>query len=162
MKIRISILILVCALLLCSCGRTAYDEVSVGMTYDEFESFMDGKDVFAYGRYAFWRDENGDEFVVEFSGKEFKVNRMRSFSRQGVKPTSEDFENIIAGMGIFEVVERVGIPFRSVTSGFTTFDFLADDGTVYRINFDASNGYGNDMCTFGSEEYIVLEVNMVE
>jgi hypothetical protein len=132
------------------------------MTYDEFESFLKGKDVFTSDCYAFWRDENGNEFAVEFWGNNVKVNRIASFSRQGVKPTSEDFESIVSGMGMLEVVERVGIPFRSVASGFATFDFLADDGTVYRISFRSSGELVNSMCTFGSEEYMVSEVKIVE
>jgi hypothetical protein len=143
MKIRISIFILVFALLLCSCGtnEVKYDKVSIGMTYEEFHSFMDGKDVFSYGHYAFWTDENGNEIVVRFSNPELKIDRIEHFPRQGAKPTSEDFEKISVGMDMFDVVERVGKPFRSVTSGLMTLDFLAEDETVYRVSFDTTDIY---------------------
>ena len=161
-KIIALIMCIMLAVAFCSCEKTKYDEVTIGMTYDEFESFLKGKDVFTSDCYAFWRDENGNEFAVEFWGNNVKVNRIASFSRQGAKPTSEDFESIVSGMGMLEVVERVGIPFRSVESGFATFDFLADDGTVYRISFRSSGELANSMCTFGAEEYMVSEIKIVE
>ena len=139
MKIKFGILILVFTLLFCSCEK--FNAVSIGMTHDEFYSFMEGKDVFSYGNYAFWSDENGNDFVAEFSSKELKIIRIEHFSRQDKKPTSDDFKKITAEMDMFNVVEIVGNPFRTVTSGLATLDFLSNDETVYRIDFDASNGY---------------------
>ena len=139
MKIKFSVFVLVCLLLLSSCSKT--NEAYVGMSMDEFNSFMEGNDVFLYGPYAFWHDERENYFAAEFSNESFEISRIESFSNRDGKPTKRDFENIIEGMDIFQVVEILGNPLGSTTSGLSTLDFEADDGMVYRIHLDATAGY---------------------
>lgn len=54
----------------------------------------------------------------------------------GLKETSLDSEKIEKGMSVTEVGEIVGLPFRSVTHGLNTLDYLTDDKEIYRIQWD--------------------------
>lgn len=52
-----------------------------------------------------------------------------------VEPTREAFTGISEGMTVEDVVERVGLPTRTGTSGMISLDFDCIDGTTFRIYF---------------------------
>ena len=111
----------------------------VGMEKEDFEIFVEKYDVFRYMKWMFWKDENGNHCIAELSSDYKTINKAHFFLNTQIIPTKENFESITYGMDMFDVVEKVGIPFRSVTSGLATLDFLADDGTVYRVNISSKD-----------------------
>jgi len=111
------------------------DEVKVGMKYkDAIETIENKEGFFQLGSYLFYVDENGNNTVVELDGKSIEVKSVKAFYQ--VKPDKKAFSEITEGMDVYKVVEKVGIPFRSVTSGLRTSDFKATGGSVFRINWN--------------------------
>lgn len=143
-KITLLCMILVLSMLLASCSSCAScrsedgefpepsNEVRVGMKYNDVKETIKNKEAFfQLVGYLFYVDKNGNNVVVELDGKSKEIKNVKAFYQ--VKPDEKAFSEITEGMNIYEVVEKVGIPFRSVTFGALTSDFKAEDGSVFRI-----------------------------
>ena len=123
---------LILVLLFSSCSiADKISQINVGMTYDEFSALMQDKSVFYYGLCAFFEYE-GKNVVVGFDGDDRKVIKKEVYADVGTAPASA-FEAILPGMTVYEVVQLVGLPFRSATFGLSTLDFLCDNGDIYRV-----------------------------
>lgn len=105
-------------------------EIKIGMSYDELDRINSENLYFNYRGYVFYVDSNGDNAVAEF-GKSNSIETIKSFPK--VKPSRKDFLEISNGMTVYEVVERVGIPFRTATFGVSSLDFKARDGSIFRV-----------------------------
>lgn len=143
---RIFICIGLILALLCSACSTAdkISQIKEGMTYEEFSAFVQDVSVFRYGKYAFFEYEDKN-IVVEFSDK-MKVVRKEVYADVGEVPESA-FEAIQPGMTVYEVVQLVGLPFRSTTFGLSTLDFLCENGDVF--------------CVVWNSEMEVIECNKI-
>lgn len=146
-KIILLCVILVLSMLFASCSSCSScngkendfpepsDEVKVGMKYNDARKTVENKDgFFQLGGYLFYVDENGNNTVIELDENFQEVKSVKAFYT--VKSNKKAFSEITEGMEVCEVVEKVGIPFRSVTSGLRTSDFKATDGSVFRINWN--------------------------
>lgn len=143
---RIFICIGLILALLCSACSTAdkISQIKEGMTYEEFSAFVQDVSVFRYGKYAFFEYEDKN-IVVEFSDK-MKVVRKEVYADVGEVPESA-FEAIQPGMTVYEVVQLVGLPFRSTTFGLSTLDFLCENGDIF--------------CVVWNSEMEVIECNKI-
>ena len=92
------------------------------------------ENAFMYERFGFYYDENDSCIVIERCWDHFEPINSKSYHIDEV--TSEDFERIEPGMTVYQVVELVGIPFRSGTSGISTTDFQTADEKIFRIHWD--------------------------
>ena len=110
-------------------GSSAY----VGMTYDEFVEKHIDISYEQYWQYVFFVNSDGNSAVIKFSGDGKKIEKIASYA--AVSPKAEDFSSLQTDMTIFDVVEKVGLPFRSVTSGLQTLDFKASNDEMFRINW---------------------------
>ena len=109
-------------------GSSAY----VGMTYNEFvEKYVDIS-YEQYWQYVFFVNSSGNNVVVKFSGDGKKIEKLASYT--AVLPKAEDFSSLQKDMTIFDVVEKVGLPFRSATFGLQTLDFKSSNDEIFRIN----------------------------
>ena len=136
---------LILALLCSACSTTdKISQIKEGMTYEEFSAFVQDVSVFRYGKYAFFEYEDKN-IVVEFSDK-MKVVRKEVYADVGEVPESA-FEAIQPGMTVYEVVQLVGLPFRSTTFGLSTLDFLCENGDVF--------------CVVWNSEMEVIECNKI-
>ena len=48
----------------------------------------------------------------------------------------QDFDRIVPGMSVYEVVELIGMPIGSSTSGMRSLDFSSNDSSIYRVLWD--------------------------
>jgi len=142
-KISLIVIIMACLVMLSSCGNKS-KKIYVGMPYEDYLKLMKKESVLELCSYVFIKDGNNN-VVVKFDADSEKVETIRFFTKKSV--SSEDFSTITSGMNMFEVVEKVGLPFRSITFGLTTLDFLAEHNNIYRIEFN--------------EEMIVQSVNKI-
>lgn len=111
--------------------------IYVGMTYDEFVEKHSDTSYQQYSRYIFFVNSNGENVVIKFSGDGKRIEKFEKYT--AVSPKSDDFYSLKKEMTIFEVVKKVGAPFRSVTSGLFTLDFKSSTGEIYRINWSDNN-----------------------
>ena len=89
---------------------------------------------FAWNYYAFWIDSDGNNVIAEMEpGENVKaITRYRA-----ITTNAESFAEITVGMSIYEVVERVGIPYyRQRFSGVDPIDFRSSDGIEFRMHFN--------------------------
>ena len=89
------------------------------------------KEPFKLGRYEFYVDENGKNAVSIYSNDGKTILTTETFDP--VTPTPADFESLERGMGVFEVVSRVGLPVGTASFGLITLAFNASDGSRYVI-----------------------------
>lgn len=122
--------------------KTSVDSQKVikGQTRGEFEQLIGKEEVLFYQKYAFFVDCNEKQVIVEFndsseSGSKVECIYTDFVSREDI--TTESFENVEIGMSVVEVCEIVGLPFRSVTHGLATLDYMTCDNAVYRIQWDS-------------------------
>ena len=136
---------LILALLCSACSTTdKISQIKKGMTYEEFSALMQDVSVFEYGMCAFFEYENKN--VVVGFGDDTKVIRIEVYADVGEVPESA-FEAIQPGMTVYEVVQLVGLPFRSTTFGLSTLDFLCENGDVF--------------CVVWNSEMEVIECNKI-
>ena len=112
--------------------------ISVGMTSAEVREGLKSRNIeyFEYSPCFFFEDEEGMNVVVRTSvSADSLVKEVKRFKK--TIGNSDDFGQIKEGMTIFEVVEFVGIPIESTTSGMSSVDFLSSDGSRYRVYVDA-------------------------
>ena len=87
---------------------------------------------FVYGYYVFF--EYDDFNYVYFSRAPSKSPQIL-YSYEKKEVVDEDFEKIKVGMEVQEVVEIVGLPFDSYTSGVSSLAFKTTSGNIYSIGF---------------------------
>ena len=106
----------------------------IGASYKELDYAFLGKDSFQYANFVFIKATDKKNVVAELDSEHKNVVDIRAY--RSVSPSHEDFEEITDGMSVFDVVERVGIPFGSFTSGVDSLSFKASDGSVYMVVWD--------------------------
>ncbi len=107
----------------------------IGASYKELNYAFLGKESFQYANFVFIKATDKKNVVAELDSEH--KNAVDIHAYRSVSPSHEAFEEITVGMSVFDVVERVGIPFGSFTHGISSLDFKASDGSVYRIIWDA-------------------------
>ena len=131
-KIFIIILLVCIILILSSCVSSK--QIAVGMSYEEFLSTKKDMNFLEYRNYVFYVGSYEKNIVVEFGRESNLVEKIEAFPK--VRATEEDFYSIKAGMTVFDVVEKVGIPSNSVSFGLSTLDFECIDGLKFRVLWD--------------------------
>lgn len=129
------ILTIVCCFLFSAC-KFDFDssKIKVGMTHDEVNSLVpDEHNKFSYMNYSFFSDSDDNWIVVQYDSENKNVTQVETFKKREV--TDADFQKIKEGMTPFEVVENIGLPYGSFTSGMLTLAFKTDDGNEYWVYF---------------------------
>ena len=80
-----------------------------------------------------YKNDDNKDVLIQFTRDTDTVYRIEAYEH--TEPERELFASIIEGMDVFEVVEIVGLPQRSVTSGISSTDFLLENGDVFRIQW---------------------------
>ena len=108
------------------------DGIEVGMSGKDVRSLLDGKiDYFSYNGCLFYKNDDNKDVVIQFARDTDTVYRIEAYEH--TEPERELFATISEDMFVFDVVEIVGLPQRSTTSGMTSTDFLLENGDVFRI-----------------------------
>ena len=87
--------------------------------------------------YEFYKNADGKSVVVKLDSDHKEAVETKCFD--SVTPTEETFAKIEKGMSVYEVVELVGLPARSVTFGICSTDFDSEDG-VWRVQWSTTPG----------------------
>lgn len=137
MKYKFMIAILMVSLIVLSSCNSNTDNGSAEAlnTYDKLVSEYPNMHIQQYRGYVFYVDENGNNVVAEL-GDDYNTF-VKTEKSPNVEPTIDDFSLIKAGMSVFEVVQKVGLPIGSHSFGLSTLIFEATDGTKFRINWSA-------------------------
>ena len=110
------------------------DGIEVGMSGKDVRSLLDGKiDYFSYNGCLFYKNDDNKDVVIQFTRDMDTVYRIEAYEH--TEPERELFATISEDMYVFDVVEIVGLPQRSTTSGMTSTDFLLENGDVFRIQW---------------------------
>ena len=122
--------------------------LTVGMTYDEVSRLpIPHVDAF---HLVFCRDGAGNSVVGEYDADSGTISSVRTFP--AVTADSAAFASIALGMDIFDVVERVGVPFGMIIAEVELVDpsigdppddpafllFACTDGTEYQIELGSN------------------------
>lgn len=134
-KILLCIVIVFALLTACNTNYQYSAEDFIGKDRDYLNSLVPEDQRFDYQEYSFFEDSKGNPCVVVYGRRE--ISDFYTFPKKKVDTSKATFEKIQKGMTIYEVVELVGIPHRTATSGFSTMVFQGDDGE-YVIYFYAS------------------------
>ena len=138
------ILMLTMIMLLPACGTNAgkvqAGKVSKGMSAAAFKDVIEGKVCFRYIDLAFYETTGGKFEVARFNAEYTAVEEVRSFSKLATSRTAKSLESLKKGMTIWEVVEKVGLPDGSGSSGMITLEYIAKNGDYYWIYWDRSSG----------------------
>ena len=137
MKKSILPIILIFIVCLAACN-TAENKVLLTnelMTVQDIEEL--GINCFNYCGYLFF-SYSGKNVVAQTDSDGKMLKKVESYDI--VKPDTSDFDGLVEGMTVFEVVRRVGLPKGSYSSGMITLFFETHDGksayTVYLSNSD--------------------------
>ena len=88
---------------------------------------------FTWSYYAFWIDSDGNNVIAVMEPGE-SVSAIHRY--RAVTTNAESFSEITEGMSIYEVVERVGIPYYTPPyNAERPMDFRSSDGIEYRMYF---------------------------
>lgn len=98
-----------------------------------YEQLTETEEVFTFLNYAFYEKSNEVAVVAKLDHDKKEVVEIKEFDT--VTSTAEAFSKIERGMSVYEVVELVGLPTRSVTFGIASTDFETEDG-VWRVQWD--------------------------
>ena len=113
------------------------EKISVGMNNDAFfEIAEDQREYYQMGPYCFFKNF-GKDYVVLIDFEQGTVQEIHSFP--SVTPTNRDFEKLEIGDDIFTVVDKVGVPEGSYTSGTISLTYKLSNNDVYTIYFNSSN-----------------------
>ena len=127
--------------------NTYASELKVGMSLDDVKNILKDQQIFCFTDYIFFCDREGrDVVIVMADGRTVQEIKIMDH----IIPTHEAFESLKFGMTLIEVIEKVGLPFQSTTSGFLTCDFISEDGTLYTANW----GFDSE-----SKNYTLIEVS---
>ncbi len=128
--------------------ETVIPPLTVGMTYDEVARLpLQTVDAF---HLVFCRDGAGNSVVGEYDVDSGMISSVRTFP--AVTADSAAFASIALGMDIFDVVERVGVPFGMIIAEVELIDasvgdppddpafllFACTDGTEYQIELGSN------------------------
>lgn len=128
--------------------ETVIPPLTVGMTYDEVARLpLQHVDAF---HLVFCRDGAGNSVVGEYDVDSGTISSVRTFP--AVTADSAAFASIALGMDIFDVVERVGVPFGMIIAEVVLVDpsvgdtpddpafllFACTDGTEYQIELGSN------------------------
>ena len=129
---------LVVLLMLSSCSlgsKDIFSQIRVGMTYNEFRELNESEKSFYYMNYAFIEEKSDQSIVVEFSSDMQGVVKKEQYDFSS-NYFVQDFDRIVPGMSVYEVVELIGMPIGSSTSGMRSLDFSSNDSSIYRVLWD--------------------------
>lgn len=118
-----------------SCSKTF--PLKVGDDVMDIFSVKGLKDEFWFNRYIFFTYGKMN-YVVRYDEKDMNENEAYIsyiFTCEKSLAREEDFERIEEGMLIYQVVELVGLPYLSPTSGVITARFKANTGKRYSVHF---------------------------
>ncbi len=85
--------------------------------------------------YAFIEEKSDQSIVVEFSSDMQGVVKKEQYDFSS-NYFVQDFDRIVPGMSVYEVVELIGMPIGSSTSGMRSLDFSSNDSSIYRVLWD--------------------------
>jgi len=112
-------------------------QLSTGMDNQAFlEIADDQREFLQYGPYVFFANA-GNNYVALLDYTTGKVKELYTF--EDVLPKDDDFSKIQAGDDVFTVVELVGLPMGSYTSGFKTLTFKSRSGKMFTIYLDEND-----------------------
>ncbi len=112
-------------------------QLSVGMDNQAFLDIADDQRGFLeYGPYVFFANA-GNNYVALLDYETEKVKLLYAF--ESVMPMNEDFSKIQEGDDVFTVVELVGLPMGSYTSGFKTLSFKSRSGKIFTVYLDGED-----------------------
>lgn len=114
-----------------------YDEFSgayAGMPMEKFNELIPETERFDYLGYTFYDNDRGDPVVVRDS--EGVIVQIQCYPKQTIRATRAVAEKINTGMSVFDVVQRLGTPTGSATSGMITLGFQLEDGSRVVVYFD--------------------------
>lgn len=125
----------------------ADDNIYIGMSGKDLNKVLEDsskyKNCFTYRDYVFFEDENGKNVVVALvydENNELKVSEVKRFEKSaGTNSEIEELDNIsvsMAGLDVFAVVEKFGLPIDSYTFGMVSMVFVSSEGSEYSIYFD--------------------------
>lgn len=122
-------------------------KLSVGMDNQAFLGIADDqRGFFQYGPYVFFANA-GNNYVALLDDTTGTVKLLYIF--ESVMPTNEDFLKIQKGDDVFTLVELVGLPVGSYTSGFKTLTFKSRSGKMFTAYLDENDKV---MDVIGAEE----------
>lgn len=116
-------------------GTNSDHAVMEGMTVADIDSLQ--IDYFRYSSYLFL-SYDGYNIVARISSHD-QSTLEEVYTYAVVSSTDSDFEKIKPGMTFFQVVEAVGLPEGSLTSGMKSLYFKTIDGNTYNIYFNDDN-----------------------
>ncbi len=106
-------------------------KIEIGMTEKQVRELLKDRENIGYERFIFFKNSNEENKVVEFDMESLCVKNVQSCPKQTV--TKEKFFTIKEGMTPFEVVQMIGLPVGSTTSGMRSLDFDNNDGFRGRV-----------------------------
>lgn len=131
-------------LFITSCTASEEFPYKAGDTYDIEHPLISLEDVhsfYGYGWYNFFEYKNRN-YVWLSNPEEYVISALYSYPVKKVE--EEDFKKIQVGMYVHEVVELVGLPFDSKTSGIDSMEFKTTSGNIHVVYFVQS--YDNPGC----------------
>lgn len=131
-------------------GTDLPSEIEIGMTRSDFKMLTEGTEVFNYIMYSFFQDQEGQDVTILWGNNGTTIAKINRVPH--VVATVEGFRSLEAGMDVFEVVNRIGLPFDSFTSGMITMAFQFENGQVYQAYWNTRKNE-NDQLT---ELYLIL------
>ncbi len=123
-------------LLLVSCSScNKEEEIQCTEEHIELKASQESKtEKFQYSGYEFYRSVDDKNVIAEFCSECYKEYKsIREYDVGEV--TKESFAQVQEGMNVYEVVELVGVPYASYTSGFQSMVFKTDANEEYTIYF---------------------------
>lgn len=113
------------------------EKISVGMNNDAFlELAEDQREYYQMGSYCFFKN-CGKDYVVVIDYEQGTVREIHSFP--SVTPKNKDFDKVQIGDDIFAVVDKVGVPKGSYTSGAISLTYKLRNNDVYTIYFNSNS-----------------------
>jgi len=111
----------------------AANGVRTGMTFDELYKRKDL--VFTKDYHFFYQNWAGNYVIARLDLYNNQAMEVRTYNYKWIFPTHAAFARLEEGMTYMEAAALVGIPFREATSGLSTADYRAADGSVYRTGW---------------------------
>ena len=136
------LLIAVAACLFWYHSANLYAGAYEGMSVQEFHELIPKEQRFDYLHYSFYENEWGDTVIATCSADYKTVSKLHCCSKFTVHPTRSAAESITAGMSMEDVVNRLGTPVGSFTSGMITLAFDLSDSSQCLVYFDDSTHMG--------------------
>ena len=159
MKRFLLIIFALCIMLLCGCQAANNDvitpaspvdppsDIYIGMPWDElmelYPSLEEGGICYyQYLDYAFFEDRNGNPVVVHLiqKNKNFIVESVCAYDKNGVNKLDEMFRSLEGGMTVQEIVSFVGLP-EPITLASNALIYDLDGGIRYLISLTPSVRY---------------------